>query len=197
MMGSSRLAHKANTAPLKSGAYRGTNETVEHTKRQWLALSPLINHRQSKVARIRSLSRNTCVLQGGQVDNVQILPTSSPISPQKVLFYTRRGQNIVKNPKFGLFFVFPGARLSACTIPHGPFRGGVGWAPLTLHCDLEAGYGGGMGSKVGLLRAGIEPRPSSLWSFGLFLLTHFIVRRSKISPKLSYGACALAPLANV
>ncbi len=27
---------------------------------------------------------------------------------------------------------------SACTIPHGPFRGG----PLTHHCDLEARYGG-------------------------------------------------------
>ena len=139
MMGSSRLAHKANTAPLKSGAYRGTNETVEHTKRQWLALSPLIIHRQSKVARIRSLPRNTCVLQGGQVDDVQIFPTSSPISPQKVLFYTRRGQNIVKNPKFGLFFCLPGCSAFGLHHPTWPLSGwgGVG----TLDTSLRPGGG--------------------------------------------------------
>ena len=33
--------------------------------------------------------------------------------------------------------------------PRGPFRGGGG--PLMHHCDLEAGYGGEMGSKLGWL----------------------------------------------
>ncbi len=41
-----------------------------------------------------------------------------------------------------IFFVFTGARLSASTIPAWPLSGGRG--PLTLHCDLEAEYEGGV-----------------------------------------------------
>ena len=52
--------------------------------------------------------------------------------------------------KYSNFFPqIPGARLSACTIPHGPFWGGGGY--WTHHHDLEVG---GVGFPVVLLGVG-------------------------------------------
>ncbi len=60
------------------------------------------------------------------------------------------------------FFVIPGARHSACTIPTWPLLGGRG--PLEHLCNLEAGYeGGGMVSKLfGWAAPGFKPRTSCL-----------------------------------
>ncbi len=110
-----------------------------------------------KVVDVGLLSYFSLIIASGPWGGILPALHVSPLIDQST---SQKSENNKMNTIF--FSVFPEVQHSACTIPSWPLSGEEGGGTLNFSLQPGGGVWGEMGSKLGLLRAGIEPRPSRL-----------------------------------